>query len=64
MTLLAASHDIDAVAQHADVVILVNRRVVAIGPPGEVLASDELRATYRFPAPHARADHGRERGTP
>jgi ABC-type Mn2+/Zn2+ transport system ATPase subunit len=59
MTLIAASHDIDAVARHADTVVLINRRVLAIGPPEEVLGSEALRAAYRFPATHGRGDHGR-----
>jgi len=59
MTLIAASHDIDAVARHADTVVLINRRVLAIGPPDEVLGSEALRAAYRFPAAHERGSHER-----
>jgi len=62
MTLIAASHDIDAVARHADAVVLVNRRVLAIGPPEEVLGSEVLRAAYRFPTMHGHDDHERVRG--
>ena len=59
MTLIAASHDIDAVARHADNVVLVNRSVLAIGTPEAVLGSEVLRAAYRFPSTHDRGDHGR-----
>jgi ABC-type Mn2+/Zn2+ transport system ATPase subunit len=52
LTLLAASHDIDAVAHHADHVILLNRSVLAVGPPHEVLHSPVLQEAYRFPERH------------
>jgi ABC-type Mn2+/Zn2+ transport system ATPase subunit len=59
MTLVAASHDIDAVARHADTVVLINRRVLAMGPAEDVLGSEVLRDAYRFPAAHERGEHAR-----
>jgi len=57
ITLLAASHDIDVVARHADTVLLIDRTVQAMGPPSEVLASDRLDRVYDFPHGHVhRAD--------
>jgi ABC-type Mn2+/Zn2+ transport system ATPase subunit len=37
LTLIAASHDVDVVAQHADTVLLIDRTVQAMGPPAAVL---------------------------
>lgn len=61
MTLIAASHDIDAVARHADTVVLISRRVLAMGSPELVLGSDALRAAYHFPTTHDRSAHDRAR---
>jgi ABC-type Mn2+/Zn2+ transport system ATPase subunit len=58
LTLLAASHDIEAVAHHADHVVLLNHSVLAVGPPQEVLSSPLLQQAYRFPDRHREPDHG------
>jgi len=58
LTLLAASHDIDAVAHHADRVILLNRTVLAVGSPHDVLHAPVLQEAYRFPARHHDQEHG------
>jgi ABC-type Mn2+/Zn2+ transport system ATPase subunit len=60
LTLLAASHDIEAVTQHADQVILINHSVLAMGSPEEVLGSPVLQEAYRFPERHHPPDHRRE----
>jgi ABC-type Mn2+/Zn2+ transport system ATPase subunit len=52
LTVLAASHDIEAVAQHADHVILINHTVLAVGSPHDVLHSPLLQEAYRFPERH------------
>jgi zinc transport system ATP-binding protein len=38
LSIILVSHDIAAVARHADTFILLNRRVLALGTPGEVIA--------------------------
>jgi ABC-type Mn2+/Zn2+ transport system ATPase subunit len=52
LTLLAASHDVEVVAQHADAVLLVDRTVRAVGRPTEILESDQLDRVYHFPHDH------------
>lgn len=52
LTLLAASHDIEVVAQHADLMILLNRTVLTAGAPRDVLHSAVLQEAYRFPVRH------------
>ena len=52
LTLLAASHDVEVVARHADTVLLVDRTVQAMGPPAEILRSDALDQVYDFPRDH------------
>lgn len=57
MTLLASSHDMEAVGHHADTVILLNRAVLAVGSADEVLSLPVLRRAYRFPARHGAPQH-------
>ncbi len=52
LTLLAASHDVEVVAQHADAVLLVDRTVRAAGRPEEILDSEQLDRVYHFPHDH------------
>jgi ABC-type Mn2+/Zn2+ transport system ATPase subunit len=52
LTLLCASHDLDVVSAHADLVILLDRRVRAQGAPSDVLGSRALDRSYGFPPPH------------
>ncbi|NIP81703.1 MAG: AAA family ATPase [Gemmatimonadetes bacterium] len=52
LTLIAASHDVDVVARHADTVLLVDRTLRALGRPGEVLQSSQLDRVYDFPHGH------------
>ena len=44
-TVLVSTHDIESAAGF-DLVLCLNRRQVAFGPPGEVLRRDVLEATY------------------
>jgi ABC-type Mn2+/Zn2+ transport system ATPase subunit len=49
-SLITATHDIQE-ASLCDLVILLARRVVALGPPGEVLTSDALLETFGIAFP-------------
>jgi len=60
LTLLAASHDIEAVAHHADLVILINHTVLAAGSPHDVLHSPVLQDAYRFPERHHEPHHAHQ----
>jgi len=44
-TLLVSTHDVESAARH-DLVLCLNRRQVAFGPPAEVLVRQTLEATY------------------
>ncbi len=52
LTLLVASHDLEDVALHADVLFLLDGTLRASGPPTEVLDSPELARAFAFPPPH------------
>lgn len=52
LTLIAASHDVEVVARHADTVLLIDGTVRAMGTPRSVLESDQLDAVYDFPHDH------------
>jgi len=58
LTLLCATHDLDAVGEHADNLILLDRSVRARGKPAEVLASGAMGRAYPFPAAHVHLDTG------
>lgn len=45
-TIVFATHDIAQAANASDRIMLLNRRLVAFGPPAEVLNEDNLRATF------------------
>jgi ABC-type Mn2+/Zn2+ transport system ATPase subunit len=45
-TLLVATHDLSCVAGCFNLALLLNRRVVAFGPPSQVFTRDNLNATY------------------
>ena len=57
LTLLVASHDLEDVALHADVLFLLDGTLRASGPPTEVLDSPELARAFAFPPRHT---HGNE----
>lgn len=46
VTVMIATHDLDLAAERFDRVMLLNRRLVGIGRPGEVLVPDKLLAAY------------------
>lgn len=45
-TILFATHDLSQAAATSDRIMLVNRRLIAFGPPAEVLTAPALRATF------------------
>jgi ABC-type Mn2+/Zn2+ transport system ATPase subunit len=45
-TIIFATHDLEMAARSADVCILLKRRVIAAGPPAEVLTAANLHATF------------------
>jgi manganese/iron transport system ATP-binding protein len=45
-TLLVATHDLSCVAGCFNLALLLNRQVVAFGPPSQVFTRDNLNATY------------------
>lgn len=45
-TVMVATHDLEAAARDFDLVIALNRRVIAFGPPDEVLTEEALRETF------------------
>lgn len=46
VTILVATHDLNVAADRFDLVMLINRRLVTIGPPGEVFTQDYLMKAY------------------
>jgi ABC-type Mn2+/Zn2+ transport system ATPase subunit len=45
-TIIFATHDLAMAAESADVCVLLNRRLVAVGPPKQVLTMATLQATF------------------
>jgi manganese/zinc/iron transport system ATP- binding protein len=45
-TIVYATHDLEQAAASSDRVLLLNRRLIAAGPPGEVLTAENLRASF------------------
>jgi manganese/zinc/iron transport system ATP- binding protein len=45
-TIVFATHDLAMAEQSADVCVMLNRRVVAVGPPAQVLTVHNLQATF------------------
>ncbi len=45
-TVVVATHDLNCVIERFDLVLCINRRVVAYGPPREVFREDTLSRTY------------------
>jgi ABC-type Mn2+/Zn2+ transport system ATPase subunit len=46
ITLLIATHDLNQAAEQFDQMLLLNRRVIAFGPPAQVLTTDNLARAY------------------
>ena len=48
LSIFLSTHDFATLGQFADKVILLNRRVLKSGPPGEVLSSPEFYETFHL----------------
>lgn len=46
VTVLVATHDLNLAAEHFDKVILLNRRMISMGPPREALTKEALLEAY------------------
>jgi manganese/iron transport system ATP-binding protein len=46
ITILVATHDLNQAAEHFSQILLLNRRLVAYGPPAEVLTPERLMLAY------------------
>lgn len=46
ITVLVATHDLNQAAEHFPTILLLNRRLVALGPPTEVLTPERLMLAY------------------
>jgi len=46
-TVIVTTHDLSCVAERFDLALLLNKRVVAFGPPEEVFTSELLNETYQ-----------------
>ncbi len=46
VTVLASTHDLNLAASRFDQVVLLNRRLVAVGPPSQVLTPAAIRAAF------------------
>ncbi|GAB4261524.1 MAG: metal ABC transporter ATP-binding protein [Deferrisomatales bacterium] len=58
LTTLLVTHDVNPVYPHLDLVLALNRRVYAYGPPGEALVKETLEAMYGGEI-HVHEAHGR-----
>ena len=54
LTIVLTTHDLNGIATHLPRLVCLNRRVIGLGPPAEVLTPDDARA-------HVRREHGRAR---
>ena len=64
ISILLISHDFSFVRRYADKAALIDRRLLAFGPPQEVFASETFRAVFpgvaveeAVPDHHAHVDH-------
>jgi ABC-type Mn2+/Zn2+ transport system ATPase subunit len=46
VTVLFTTHNLSTVAEHFDLALFLNRRLVAFGPPSEIFTEENLRAAY------------------
>lgn len=64
IAVMVSTHNL-AVAHHLGQVMLLNRRVIAVGPPGQVLVAEHLAAAYGdTPGPNAADEAVPEREVP
>ena len=58
VTCLVATHDLDLAAAHFDRILLLNRTVIACGPPAHVFQTEHLTATFGHHARTIRTNDG------
>jgi ABC-type Mn2+/Zn2+ transport system ATPase subunit len=46
LAIVLTTHDLNGIAAHLPRIVCLNRRVIAAGPPHEVLSPDVLERTY------------------
>ena len=46
VTVMVSTHDLNLAAQRFDLVLLLNRRLVAYGPPAEVFVPENVRRAF------------------
>ena len=46
MAIILISHDLDLVARYADQVVLLNKKVLAVGSPDEVFANESMKKIF------------------
>jgi ABC-type Mn2+/Zn2+ transport system ATPase subunit len=58
VTVITVVHNINVLVHHLDYVMLLDRRLVAMGPPAEVLSPETLKAVYKTDVPVVVCDDG------
>ena len=58
VTVLFATHDLNLAAERFERILLLNRRLVAYGPPKEVLSAENLSAAYGGQVQVLKTDEG------
>jgi ABC-type Mn2+/Zn2+ transport system ATPase subunit len=58
ITVLVATHDLNQAAEHFPAILLLNRRLVAYGPPADVLTPERLMLAYGSQMHVVHTDHG------
>ena len=46
VTVLVSTHDLNLAAQHFELVVLLNKRLISFGPPGVALTQDTLKTAF------------------
>ena len=62
MAILLVSHDLSLVKEYADYLVLLNKQVLAQGPPEEVFASKEFVSTFGVHTTHAHSEKEKSHG--
>lgn len=58
MTIITVVHDVNPILHHLDLLMLLNHRLVAFGPPRRVLTSENLIETYGAPVKTVTCESG------
>jgi ABC-type Mn2+/Zn2+ transport system ATPase subunit len=59
ITVLVATHDLNQASEHFPAILLLNRRLVAYGPPADVLTPERLMLAYGSQMHVVHTDHGK-----